>query len=290
MTAPPAEDRITALPDGTVVGLYEYGDPSGSPVFAFHGVPSCGAGFDWTDEPARARSQRILAPDRPGIGRSGGPTLAAVADYPGRIAALADGLGLERFAVLGYSGGGPFAVACAAALGDRVTATAVVAGMGQMGVWAEADDFAKTDRRFLDMAVHQPRLARFLLASSAFLAKRAPKAAMDSFIEDLSESDRAVVAAQAATPAETMRLFTQAFQNGARGVVDDYRVLARPWGVEPDHSGPLTIFQGDADTMVPRRHSEALAERLPEAAFVGWPGEGHLAAITHIEQILATLT
>ena len=88
------------LPDGTVVGLYEYGDPSGSPVFAFHGTPSCGAGFNWTDEPAQARGQRVLAPDRPGIGTSGGPPLATVADYPGRIAALADALGIDRFAVL----------------------------------------------------------------------------------------------------------------------------------------------------------------------------------------------
>lgn len=277
------------LPDGTVVGLYEYGDPSGSPVFAFHGTPSCGAGFSWTDEPAQARGQRVLAPDRPGIGQSGGPPLARVADYPGRVAALADALSVDRFAVLGYSGGGPFAVACAAALGDRVTATAVVAGMGQLGVWAETNDFAKTDRQFLDLSVHHPRLARFLLASSAFFAKRGPKAAMGSFLKELSESDREVVEAQDASPAETMRLFTRAFQHGAKGVVDDYRVIARPWGVEPGHTGPLTIFQGDADTMVPRRHSDALAERLPGATLVIWPGEGHLGAVTHIAEILDSL-
>ena len=92
-----------------------------------------------------------------------------------------------------------------------------------------------------------------------------------------------------ATPAETMALFTRAFQNGAQGVVDDYKVIAKPWGVEPGHTGPLTIFQGDADTMVPRRHSEALAERLPEAELVVWPGEGHLAPVTHIEEILDSL-
>jgi pimeloyl-ACP methyl ester carboxylesterase len=278
------------LADGSVVGLYEYGDPSGSPVFAFHGTPSCGAGFDWTDEPARARGQRVLAPDRPGIGKSGGPPLATVADYPGRIAALADGLGLDRFAVLGYSGGGPYAVACAARLGDRVTSTAVVAGMGQMGVWAEANDFAKTDRRLLVMAVRRPWLARFLLASSAFFARLWPQSAMRSFAKELSESDRAVLDAQEAPPAEIMRLFTRAFQNGAQGVVDDYRVIAEPWGVAFGHAGPLTIFQGDADTMVPRRHAEALAERLPDATVVIWPGEGHLAPITHVEEILAALT
>ena len=289
MTTALDDDCTVDLPDGTVVGLYEYGDPSGSPVFAFHGTPSCGAGFDWTDQPALSRHQRILAPDRPGIGKSSGPALATVADYPGRVAALADALGLDRFAVLGYSGGGPYAVACAAELGDRVTATVVAAGMGQMGVWAEANDFARTDRHLLDLAVHHPRVARFLLASSAVFARRSPGSAVKSFAKELSESDRTAIAAMDESPAETMRLFTRAFQNGARGVVDDYRVIAEPWGVEPGHTGPLTIFQGDADTMVPLRHSETLAERLPGATLVIWPGEGHLGAITHIEEILDTL-
>jgi pimeloyl-ACP methyl ester carboxylesterase len=72
-------------------------------------------------------------------------------------------------------------------------------------------------------------------------------------------------------------------------VVDDYRAIAGPWGVEPAHQGPLTIFQGDADTMVPLRHAEALAERLPEAELVVWPGEGHLGPVTHIEDILDVL-
>ena len=289
VTTAPADDQRVDLPDGTVVGLYEYGDPSGSPVLAFHGTPSCGAGFDWTHEPARARGRRVLAPDRPGIGQSSGPPLTKVAEYPARVAALADALGLDRFAVLGYSGGGPYAVACAAALGDRVTATAVVAGMGQMGAWAEANDFAKTDRQFLDLAVHHPHLSRFLLSATAFFAKRSPGSAVKSFAKELGESDRAVVAAQDAPPAETMRLFTRAFQHGAKGVVDDYRAIAKPWGVELGHRGPLTIFQGDADTMVPLRHSEALAEALPDARLVVWPREGHLGAITHIEEILDAL-
>ena len=289
MTTAPGDDRAVDLPDGTVVGLYEYGDPSGSPVFAFHGTPSCGAGFDWTDEPARARGQRVLAPDRPGIGKTGGPPLATVADYPARITALADALGIDRFAVLGYSGGGPFAVACAAELGDRVTATVIAAGMGQVGVWAEANDFAKTDRQFLDLAVHHRHLSRFLLASSVFFAKRSPGSAVTSFAKELSESDRAVIEAQDGSAADTMRLFTRAFQNGAKGVVDDYRVIAKPWGVELGHAGPLTIFQGDADTMVPLRHAEALAEALPDADLVVWPGEGHLGPVTHIDEILDAL-
>src|SRR3954452_21242937 len=109
------------------VGVYDYGDPEGAPVFAFHGTPACGAGFAWADEPAAALGLRVIAPDRPGVGRSTPGALGTVADYPARVAALADALGWERFAVWGYSGGGPYAVACAALLPDRVTTAAVAA-------------------------------------------------------------------------------------------------------------------------------------------------------------------
>jgi pimeloyl-ACP methyl ester carboxylesterase len=280
------EDRAVDLPDGTTVGLYEYGDPDGHPVLAFHGVPSCGAGFDWADEPARARGLRVLAPDRPGIGKSSGPALADAGAYPTRITALADALDLDRFALFGYSGGGPFAVTCAAELGDRVTATAVAAGMGQMGVWAEADDFAKTDRQMLGLCVKHPAVARLMLSGTARLANLSPKSAVKSFLKELHPSDAAVIAAQDEPPEDTIRLYTRAFQHGAQGVVDDYRAIAQPWGVSLGHTGPLTIFQGDADTMVPLRHAEELARRLPEATLVVWPGEGHLGPVTHVEEIL----
>src|SRR3954465_622431 len=85
------------------VGVYEYGDPNGSPVFALHGTPACGAGFDWTDTPARERRLRVIAPDRPGVGDSDPVVMASVADYAAELTALADALGIDRFAVVGYS-------------------------------------------------------------------------------------------------------------------------------------------------------------------------------------------
>jgi pimeloyl-ACP methyl ester carboxylesterase len=281
------DDRVLDLPDGTSIGLYEYGDPAGRPVLVFHGVPACGAGFAWADEPARERGLRLLAPDRPGIGRSSGPALDTVSDYPARIATLADALGLDRFGVWGYSGGGPYAVACAGMLGARVTATAVASGMGQMGVWAEADDFAKTDRQMLGLAPKHPGVARTMLGVSAWLAKRSPKSALKSFAKELSPSDRELLP-DLGPPEEVMALFTRAFQRGAGGVVDDYVTLAQPWGCPIEADGAVTIWQGDADTMVPLRHARALAERLPKATLTIWPGEGHLGPIAHVADILDT--
>jgi pimeloyl-ACP methyl ester carboxylesterase len=268
------------------VGLYEYGDPQGRPVLTFHGVPACGAGFDFADAPAKARGLRILAPDRPGVGRSSVVDGWGITAYPAMVARLADALELERFAVWGYSGGGPYAVAVAATLTDRVTRVAVAAGMGQIGEWAAAEDFEKTDRQMLGLCAKHPRVARIALGTTGWLASKSPKSAYRSFLKQLSESDRAV-ADSLGSPAEAMALFTQAFVEGARGVVDDYRAIGGRWGVDLDAvAAPVHVYQGTADTMVPPRHSEELAKRIAGAELTLWPGEGHLGTITHVEEIL----
>jgi pimeloyl-ACP methyl ester carboxylesterase len=273
---------------GVAVGLWSYGDPDGRPVFALHGVPACGAGFDWADTAARERGIRLLAPDRPGVGHSAQRPDWRVADYPAMLAELADALGTDRFGVLGYSGGGPYAVACAVALAQRLTAVAVCAGMGEVGTVAAVGDFESTDRRMLAMATKRPRLARALLDVSAMAATWSPKLAMKSFLKELSESDREV-AASLGSPTDAMRLFTMAFQEGAHGVVADYRALAQRWGVDPADAGvPATIWHGSADTMVPLRHSQELAALMPGSELTVWDGEGHLGLITHIGEVLDT--
>jgi pimeloyl-ACP methyl ester carboxylesterase len=202
------------------------------------------------------------------------------------IRTFADAMGLSRFGVWGYSGGGPYAVACAAALPDRIDAVVVAAGMGQVGVWASVEDFEKTDRQMLGLAVRHPWMARRALSIGALAARRLPKSAMKSFARELSPSDREVLA-ELGSPAEAMALFTEAFTNGPRGVVDDYAAIARPW--ECDLSAvamPVHVMHGSDDTIVPLAHAERLVAVLPEAKLTVWPGEGHLGTIRHVGEIL----
>src|SRR3954471_4226273 len=272
-----------------VVSVHEYGAADGRPVFVFHGTPACGAGFDWADEPARTRDIRLLAPDRPGVARSSPKSGWSVGEYPAMVAALADVMGIDRFAVWGYSGGGPYAIACAAALGDRVTAAVIAAGMGEVGAWAKVDEFEQTDRQMLSLAVTHPAVARLLLGFAGRVARWSPNIAMKSFVKQLSPSDRAVVA-QLGEPRDAMVLFTEAFERGARGVVDDYIALAQPWDVDLSATNaPVWVFHGDADSMVPLAHGKELAARVPGARLVVWPGEGHLGTITHVAEILDIL-
>jgi pimeloyl-ACP methyl ester carboxylesterase len=285
MTTKPPPVREVRVGD-RVVGIYEYGDPAGAPVMVLHGTPACGAGFAFADEPARERGLRLIAPDRPGVGLSTPSDPYTVADYPAQLGALADALELDHFAVWGYSGGGPYAAATAATLAARVPVAAVSAGMGQVGVWARFDDFEKTDRQMLAMATKRPWLAKLMLGVTARLARMSPKSAMKSFEKQMNDSDRAIVPFLGA-PDEVMALFTHAFLRGAGGVVADYAALAQPWGVAVEETTiPVAIFHGDADTMVPLRHSEELAARMPNARLTVWPSAGHLGTIANVGEIL----
>jgi pimeloyl-ACP methyl ester carboxylesterase len=130
-----AIDRINQriqLKDGRSLGYVDYGNPDGKPIFCFHGF--FGSRLDWTyfDDACRFEdlNARIIVADRPGMGLSDFKPKRKLLDWPNDVVELADSLKLDRFGVMGISGGGPYAVACAYKIPERLTATAIVSGMG----------------------------------------------------------------------------------------------------------------------------------------------------------------
>ena len=108
-------------------------------------------------------------------------------------------------------------------------------------------------------------------------ARRAPKLAVKSFEQDLSSSDRAIFRRLNPDPRPAMTFFLEAFRSGTAGVVDDYRVLAAPWGFAPEAiEMPVHFWHGDADRMAGFAEARAVADRMPNARFNLLPGEGHL--------------
>lgn len=275
------------------MGYYEYGDPSGDPVVAMHGTPACGAGFAWAHERARARGIRLLAPDRPGVGDSDRwrPGLgASVRSYPTELRGFADALDLATFAVIGYSGGGPYALAAAHALADRVRAAAIVSGSGQVGVWASVDDFEPTDRVLTRLSQRLPRLAGATLQIGVRASRVAPKTSLRFGRIEMSAADRAVMEKFPSAKA-ALALFTQSCRRGAAGVVDDYAALGRPWGFDVEEIRvPVHCWHASADPIVPMHHSEELVRRIPGAQFSQWDGEGHLAIIDRIDEVFDALS
>ena len=286
------QSRTVRTADGRVTGYYEYGDPSGVPVVALHGTPACGAGFAWADRRARDRGVRLLAPDRPGVGDSS-PWAAGegstVAEYAPALRAFADALDLTTFPVLGYSGGGPYALAAAQALPERVATAAVVSGAGQVGVWASVRDFETTDWLLTHLSRRVPPLARVVMHSSARFANLAPRVSLWFAQIEMSRADNAVMA-QFPSPRAALAVFSQSCRHGARGVVDDYAALGRPWGFAvEDITVPVRCWHATTDPIVPISHSEELVRRVPGATLSQWDDEGHLAIVDHVGEVLDAL-
>jgi pimeloyl-ACP methyl ester carboxylesterase len=281
--------RTISIAGGRTLGYYEYGDPAGHPVIALHGTPGSGAGFSWAADAAQRRGVRLLAPDRAGVGLSTRVARRPVGEYPEELAAFADALNIDEFAVLGYSGGGPFACAAAHDLGDRLSAVGVVAGAGKVGEWASIGESDPTDRMFMVLSLRFPLLGSVLLQASHTVAIRLPRLAIASAKRELAPPDRRV-AERFGDDRQLLDTFTEAFLHGTRGVLDDYAAISVPWGFDVSEIvRPVNLWHGSADTTVPLAHTQALAERLPDARLTVWPGEGHLAVIEHIDEVLGVL-
>jgi pimeloyl-ACP methyl ester carboxylesterase len=131
-----SNEELVRLSDGRRGAIASHGDPQRSPLFLFHGVPGSRLGLHHTDGgPAKERSVRVLCPVRPGIGRSDPHPERTIPGYANDVNALVDAMGFERFAVLGYSGGGPYALASGAKLSERVSAVGIMAGFGPLRLW-----------------------------------------------------------------------------------------------------------------------------------------------------------
>jgi pimeloyl-ACP methyl ester carboxylesterase len=286
------EPSTVRTADGRTVGYYAFGDPHGTPVVALHGTPACGAGYAWADERARVRGIRLLAPDRPGVGESDPWRLGRVpevADYASALAMFADALELESFSLLGYSGGGPYALRGAHALSGRVHATAIVSGAGQVGEWASIDEFETSDQVLTRLAERVPVVARATLALAAYGARFAPKTSARVAQMEMIAADRAVMA-EFPTARSALAVFTQSCRPGARGVVDDYAILGRPWGFAIEEiAAPVHCWHATADKVVPLHHTQELVRRIPGAQLTQWPDEGHLAIVGRIGEVFDAL-
>ena len=277
-------DEIVRLPDGRRMGVAMHGDPEGRPVVLNHGTPASRLGFEFVDAPARARGVRVLCPDRPGIGRSDPRPLRTLAEWADDTVALADVLGIDRFAALGYSGGGPYALAAAGGAPDRVSVAGLIAGVGPLDGPDARQGLAKTDLQLLDLARRRPWAARALLRALRLGARVSPASALRSFKKEVSAVDQRVLDEQGPG---IMAFFVEALRQGPQGVVDDYLLWAAPWGFALEQVRvPVHVWQGDDDLMVPMHHAEDMAARLPNATLHRLPGVGHVSIQLHIGEIL----
>jgi pimeloyl-ACP methyl ester carboxylesterase len=165
------------LARGRLLAYDEYDAPDGAPIFYFHGSPSSSLEWDLfgDEELANRLNIRVIVPDRPGLGRSEFQSDRRIGDWPADVVALANQLTLGRFAVLGYSGGGPYAAACALKIPERLTRVGIVSGTAPFDEPGLSDGIDSNSLRFMQLARTKPRISRLTLRLMGLMARFAPR-------------------------------------------------------------------------------------------------------------------
>jgi len=290
----PVNDRTAqtiTLRDGRTLGYAEYGDPNGKPLFWFHGFPGCRLDGKLVEEAAAAADVRVIAPDRPGMGLSTFQPARTFLDWPGDVRQLADSLGLERFAVAGISGGGPYAAVCALKLADRLTAAGIISGVGPLRAKRATKGMSRQNRALFWLGRHTPLLPEGVMWIQSVRVRQArkPERLLTQMKRSFAEVDRPYLDRPEIRDALLSEV-KEAFRQGSRGPAYELRLYSHRWGFRlRDITMPVHLWQGEADTNVPVSMARYLAKMIPHCRATFYPGEGHLMAIDRMPEILAAL-
>ncbi len=288
------------LSDGRTLAYLETGDPAGRPVFYFHGGPGSRLEGFIFDDLNRQLGIRMIALDRPGYGLSDFQQDRTYLDWPNDVGELADHLGIERFAVLGWSSGGPYAAVVAHQLPERVAAALIVAGEGPYA----SDDYPQSvlqdsttfngsgaNKLFIWSANNGPWLMQTLFRMSRIMIFNDPLGVMES-------------SGGFEMPARDEQFFThdfrqefttgmvESFRQGAEGVTREYTIerLDWPFALEDIQSPTVLVFHGAEDTAVHPKVSEYVCSRIPSCdAPTIYPGEGHSVAYYRYKEIVQAM-
>jgi pimeloyl-ACP methyl ester carboxylesterase len=290
ITEPRVEGTVT-VGSGRRYGFAEFGPAHGRPVVWMHGTP--GARRQVPEGARLAAAElglRIVGIDRPGVGASSAYLHGSLLDVAAEIGEVTTQLGLDRFAMIGLSGGGPYVLACAYLFPDRVAVGGILGGMAP----AEGDDRAEGGV-ITQLSGLAPLVARLRVPLSvtltALLWSLRPFAspAFELYARLSPEGDRKVFARP-----EIKAMFIDDLLRGSRtglaALFYDFVLISRPWGFSPrDIKVPIRWWHGDADNLVPLAHGQHMVSLIPDAELYVRPGESHLGGLGAAEEVLDTL-
>lgn len=286
MTTDHMNQTIT-LKDGRALGYAEWGDPQGVTVFHFHASGSSRLERP-TDESVLADlGIQYVTTDRPGHGLSDPQPRRKLLNWPDDVSQLADHLGIDRFYVLGYSAGGPYALACARELPERVLGGAVIS----TGAPADSPKVHKglpfQLQVFRFVMRYVPPLVR-LFRRKAYVAV---KDGLDiaSLLGSFPPEDRQVVAMHG-NKKMLIEMIEEGYRQGWEGIAQDDIVLFNRWGFRvKDITVPMDIWHGALDKNWPPVNAQFLHETIPHSRLTIWPDLGHLALLSHWREVLEAL-
>ena len=286
-----AETLTMYLADGRRLEVLAAGPAGGLPLVLHNGTPVGPVAYTPMADAAAERGLRLVICARPGYGDSTPRPGRRVADVTDDVAAVLDELGAPQFVTVGWSGGGPHALACAARLPGRCLAAATMAGVAPFT--AEGLDWlagmgTENVMEFGAAVTGEEQLTDYLMVEAADLATITGPEVADGLGDLVSEADRA--AATGGFADYLAASFRASVRTGIAGWRDDDLAFTSDWGftmAEVEAGAPVAIWQGDQDMMVPGAHGTCLAAHVPGAEAHLLPGEGHLTlGITSFDAIL----
>jgi pimeloyl-ACP methyl ester carboxylesterase len=268
------------LGDGRTLHVYDTGASGADARLAVvwhHGTPNIGA----PPEPLFPASDRLgirwVSFDRPGYGGSSPVPGRDIASAAAATAGVADALGIDRFAVMGHSGGGSHALACAALLPERVLGVVSISGLAPYG--AEGIDW------FAGMYAGGEANLRAAIQGRETKARYEAEAEFDP--EMFIPADHVALAGSWAWMNSVVG---PAMEQGPGGLIDDDLAYVAPWGCDPATiAAPALIVHGEADRVVPSAHGAWLASLIPSAELWLRPGDGHISVLDAAEAALIWL-
>jgi len=284
-------DQTIRLADGRTLGFAEYGSEKGQVLVYCHGFPGSRLEAAALAEHAAEAHVRLLSLDRPGYGRSSFQQRRSLLAWPQDLVALTEQLGIDRFAVLGVSGGAPYALACAYQISTRLLSCGVVSGIGPLPLGTTG--MSRQNRLVLFLARRSPWLLTPLLSAAARAfrdeehARRAVTKAMRQMVPPDREAllTHGLVDKLAASARET-------YCQGVRGAAYEGRLYGRDWGFRLEDLAfqPLYLWHGARDINVPIGMARGMAGKLAGCQATYYPDEGHFSTLlNHQPEFFAAL-
>ena len=282
------DTNILHWPDGRRLAYAEYGDPNGKPVILFHGNPNSRLLWGVIPGSPFLPNLRLIAPDRPGFGQTDFVQgVTTIENWPNDIIALADSLGIDKFAVFAPSGGGPFALSCAWKIPERLTSVGIFACVGPL--IPETDkNIAAPIRTMWAKAPRFPGLFKLQMKMTAWLARKFTRLYIKMVLKEFSATDREVY--ERRNIAELIRTDrNESYRQGGIGSWYDAMIPGN-WPIPLyEIKAKVYLWQGEEDISVPPSMGQYMAEKIPNCKANIIKGAGHLWIFEHLSEMLEKL-
>ncbi len=279
------DTNILRLPDGRQLCYAEYGDPEGVPVMLIHGSPGYRLYWKHFPEFPFLSGVRLIAIDRPGYGMSDFKPGITFTDLPDDVIALADSLKIDRFSIVGVSGGGPYTLACAWKIPERLNNVAVISTICPL-VPDVMEAISRTNRTVYKITKYAPWLMKLNMKLLSSMQRKNVDKYLERMTYKLSDSDKTAIMKKPVRDA-IMSTMKEATINGSEGYAQDVINQSRPWPFDlSEIKKEVHVWQPEDDTSTPPAVARHLKNVIPKCRVHYIPNAGHFWHIEHLCTVL----